>query len=93
MHYVYVYVLFSVKDRQLYVGLTDDLRRRWCQHRTGMVRSTRDRRPLKLIYYEAYLTRIEAARRERYLKGGNGRAALKKQLDVTFSRLGYRHLD
>ena len=88
MHYTYV--LFSHRDRRLYVGCTGDLKRRFNDHRFGRVRSTQDRRPLELIYYEAYPTTIEAERRERYLKGGNGREALKHQLQQTFERLRYR---
>ncbi len=88
MHYTYV--LFSHRDRRLYVGSTGDLERRLDDHRSGRVRSTQDRRPLELIYYEAYPTAAEAERRERYLKGGNGREALKHQLQLTFERLRYR---
>jgi putative endonuclease len=86
----YVYVLFSEVDRMLYTGSTKDLRRRWKDHCAGRADATRDRRPLKVIYYEAYLTQFEAESRERYLKGGNGRAQLKKQLFVTLDRMNYR---
>ncbi len=89
----YVYVLFSKKDRRLYIGLTGNLHSRYLQHCRGMVTATKHRRPLQLIYYEAYLNDKEAGRRERYLKGGNGRAGLKKQLDLTLCQMKYRHLD
>lgn len=88
----YVYVLFSEVDRCLYTGYSSDLRKRWKDHCAGRADSTRDRRPLRLIYYEAYLTPEEALRREKYLKGGNGREILKKQLVITLSRLNYRFL-
>jgi putative endonuclease len=55
----------------------------------GQVDATRDRRPLELIYYEAYLSEAEAKRREKYLKGGNGRAVLKVQISKTLEHLGY----
>ncbi len=56
MHYVYV--LRSAKDHNLYTGYTADLRQRVADHNAGEAPSTRDRRPLHLIYYEAYLLRI-----------------------------------
>jgi putative endonuclease len=85
----YVYVLLSLKDAKLYTGYSCDLRRRIREHYSGASAATKNRRPLKLIYYEAYLAREEAMRRERYLKGGNGRGQLKKQLIITLENLGY----
>lgn len=88
----YVYVLFSEMDQCLYTGYTANLQKRFKDHCAGHALSTRNRRPLRLIYYEAYLTDAEALRRERYLKGGNGRGQLKKQLEFTLKKLGYRCL-
>ena len=93
MNYMFfVYILFSLRDRKLYVGCTNNLEKRIQEHTSGSVISTRERLPLKLIYYEAYLTRAEAERREKYLKGGNGRAQLKIQLSETLKACGYKHL-
>jgi putative endonuclease len=86
----YVYVLLSLKDRKLYVGYTADINRRLKDHFEGKSIATKDRRPLKLLYYEAYLEEFEAKRREKYLKGGNGRSQLKIQLTMTLRRYGYR---
>ena len=90
MHHVYV--LISLKDRRLYVGYTTDMNHRMTEHRSGHVLSTQNRQPVKLIYFESYLTSKEAKRRELYLKGGNGRAGLKKQLIFTLAKFGYKHL-
>ena len=60
----YVYVLRSKKDGKLYIGFTSDLRSRLQTHREGEVTSTSYRRPLELIYYEAYKGRGVAKRRE-----------------------------
>ncbi|MFC1841430.1 GIY-YIG nuclease family protein, partial [Thermodesulfobacteriota bacterium] len=49
----YTYVLHSELDGNFYVGYTKDLKLRFEQHNKGKVESTKDRRPLKLIYYEA----------------------------------------
>lgn len=86
----YVYILFSTKDNLLYTGYTDDLRSRYKAHMNGFVKSTKNRRPLKLIYYEGYINELDARRRELYLKGGNGKLFLKEQLKETYKNEGYK---
>ena len=46
----------------------------------GLVESTKDRTPLKLIYYEACVNRNDATRREKYLKTYHGKMFLKRRL-------------
>ena len=77
----YTYVLLSEKDHEFYVGFTEDLRARVEKHRTGKVKSTASRRPLKLIYYEACLHKGDATKREKYFKTGFGRRFLKNRLE------------
>jgi len=88
----YVYILFSGIDRQLYTGFTDNLRSRYKAHIGGFVRATKNRRPLRLIYYEAYSRESDARRREKYLKGGNGKVELKIQLKDILYELNYKNL-
>lgn len=88
----YVYVLFSKKDNRLYIGYTNNLKKRINEHKSGRSLATKFRQPIRLIYYEAYLRWSDAKRREKYLKGGNGRAALKIQLQDIFKELRYQHL-
>ncbi len=64
----YTYVLQSAKDKNFYTGFTKNLKLRFEQHNKGIVESTKDRRPFKLIYYEACLHKNDAIRREKYLK-------------------------
>lgn len=78
MHYTYV--LRSMKDMKFYTGYTKDLKLRFKQHNKGLVESTKDRRPLELIYYEACLDRDDATKREKYLKSYHGRMFLKNRL-------------
>ena len=73
----HVYVLRSRRDGMLYTGYTEDLPRRLYEHANGYVGSTTKRRPLVLIRHEAYRTKEEAQRRERFLKSGQGRKPLK----------------
>jgi len=73
-------VLISSKDEQFYVGFTKDLKLRFEQHNKRLVEFTKDRTPLKLVYYEACIDRDDAIRREKYLKTFNGKMFLKKRL-------------
>jgi len=82
----YVYVLQSLKDKDLYIGMTEDVVRREKDHYAGKVESTRNRRPLKLIYYECYLDEDDAKGREKFLKSGSGHRFLKKQLNHFFDK-------
>lgn len=76
----YTYVLHSEKDNKLYIGYTDDLKARIEKHNKGLVESTKHRRPLILVYYEACLNSDKALKREKYLKTGFGRKFLKTRL-------------
>lgn len=76
----YVYVLKSKRDEKLYVGHTDNLKRRITEHNSGKVNSTKPRRPLELIYYEACNILNDAVKREHSLKTGFGRRYLKNRL-------------
>jgi len=80
IRWYYVYVLQSLKDKQFYVGYTNDLKSRIKEHNTGRVISTRGRRPLKLVYYEACLNQQDATRREKYLKTAWGKRYIKNRL-------------
>lgn len=68
--FYYVYILQSQKDNSLYIGYTSDLRKRIKQHNNGDSQAAKPFRPYKLIFYEAFLDRVDAKHREEYLKGG-----------------------
>lgn len=77
----YVYVLKSAKDDKLYIGSTNDLRRRLSEHNTGKVRSTKSRVPFELRYYEAFHTETNARERELSLKkDGKALGQLKRRI-------------
>lgn len=78
MHYVYV--LKSSKDKKNYVGYTKNLKLRFEQHNKRLVDSTKNRRPLKLIYYEACINQQDATHREKYLKTYLGKMFIKNRL-------------
>ncbi len=81
----YVYALLRANGT-LYIGRTSDLKRRICEHKAGKTRSTRATKP-KLIYYEAYIGQRDSISREVFLKTGDGRQELKKQLKQTLMAL------
>lgn len=78
--FYYVYVLESMSDGKRYVGMTDDLRRRFQEHQAGKSFATAPRRPFLLIYYEAGRSYRDAQHREKYLKTTEGRRFLEKRL-------------
>jgi putative endonuclease len=75
----YTYVL-RCGDGNLYIGSTDNLRRRLVEHQAGRVTATASRLPIALEYYEACRSETGARRREKQLKTGFGRAYLKRRL-------------
>ncbi|MCD6429097.1 GIY-YIG nuclease family protein [bacterium] len=76
----YTYVLKSRKDKKLYIGYTIDLKKRLLQHQNGEVESTKHRRPLELVFYEAFKDKRDAARREKYFKTEKGKSSLKQMI-------------
>jgi putative endonuclease len=84
----YTYVIQSEKDNKWYTGSTNDLRKRFKDHNSGKVVSTKNRGPFKLIYYEACINEQDARAREKYLKSGMGKRYLKNRLKRFLSLTG-----
>jgi putative endonuclease len=61
--------------------MTSDLNRRLKEHNSGKVKSTKNRRPLELIYTEEFISKQDALNRETFFKSGKGREFLN-QLDA-----------
>ena len=76
----YVYILQSLKDGKWYIGFTQDLKKRVKLHQQGKVFATKGRLPVKLIFYEAFLEKEDAFRREKYLKTAWGKRYIKNRL-------------
>jgi putative endonuclease len=76
----YVYVLRSQCDALLYIGSTRDLKKRLALHNAGAITATRPRRPLELIFFEAYRNECDAKRREAYFKTSKGKTTLRTML-------------
>lgn len=80
----YNYVIRSIKNKNLYIGCTVDLKKRLKEHNQGLVFSTKPYKPWEIIYYEACLNEEDAKRRENYLKTTQGRRLLKRRLKEYF---------
>ena len=76
----FVYVLLSKLDGKFYTGFTKDIETRLKQHNNGEVTSTKNRRPLELVYFEASVNIKDAAHREKYLKTTYGKRYLRNRL-------------
>ncbi|OGG25770.1 hypothetical protein A2960_05035 [Candidatus Gottesmanbacteria bacterium RIFCSPLOWO2_01_FULL_39_12b] len=79
--FFYAYILRSLKNSSLYIGYTSDLKKRFKEHNSGKNSATKPFIPYKLIFYEAFLNRIDAKNREKYLKSGYGRRTIKTLLN------------
>ena len=74
-----VYVLKSKGDGKRYIGFTNNIVRRLFEHNNGLVKSTKNRRPLELIYSEELDNKSSVMEREEFLKSGKGREFLKNK--------------
>lgn len=81
----YVYILHCA-DGRLYTGFAPDLKARIRKHNHGFVFSTKNRRPLGLIHYEAFLKEKDAKQREEFLKGEKGKKELEFMLAEYFRK-------
>ena len=74
----YVYFL-ELSNLDIYVGSTNDLKRRFNDHQSGAVTSTKNLLPAKLKSYIAVETELNARQLERHFKYGSGKAIAKKR--------------
>lgn len=80
MSFYFVYVLISEKDGKFYIGSSSDVEQRIVEHNQGKNISTAHRRPLKLIFYEAFRTKSDALRREHYFKTTKGKVTIRQMI-------------
>jgi predicted GIY-YIG superfamily endonuclease len=75
----YVYFI-ELSNKDIYVGSTDDLKRRFRSHQSGHVTSTKQHLPAVLMSYMAVADQTHARQLERYFKSGSGKAFANKRL-------------
>jgi putative endonuclease len=76
----YIYILESIKNKELYTGYTSNLKNRLIEHNQELNFSTKRYAPWKLIYYEACIKESDARRREKYLKTTQGGRLIKRRI-------------
>lgn len=76
----YVYVIRSVNHNRNYTGFTSNLKKRIKEHNSGTTKSTIPYFPWKLVFFEIFESKIEALKREKFLKSGQGRDLIKQKL-------------
>ena len=74
----YVYFL-KLNNDDIYIGSTDDLKRRFSSHQAGHVISTKSYLPVILKSYVAVETENHARELEIYFKSGSGKAVALKR--------------
>ena len=79
----YVYILQSLKDNGLYIGYTNNLKKRFSEHQLGQSFATKPRRPFKLIHYQAFVSQKDALETEKYLKTTRGWERIHRMLENT----------
>jgi len=75
----YVYIL-RLRNDTFYIGFSSSLQRRVNDHLQGKVSQTKNLRPLKLVFYAAFGSKIKAIYFEKYLKTSSGFAFRNKRL-------------
>jgi len=77
----FIYLILC-EDDSIYKGMTNDLYRRFYEHYTGQgAKHTQQHKPIKIIHWESFKTKGEAAKREKDLKTGYGRTWISRQIE------------
>lgn len=82
--FYYIYILESLKNNSLYVGYTNNIKKRLREHNCGLNFSTKPYQPWHIIHIEAYRNEKDVKRREKYLKNSQGVRLLKRMLKEYF---------
>jgi len=68
MQKYYTYIIQSVKDESFYIGYSSDLEKRIMIHNSRLSKYTSTKTPWKLVYFEEYVNKSDAIKREKFLK-------------------------
>ena len=73
----YTYALYDSGKDKFYIGYTNNIKRRFREHKLGNVHTTARFSALELIFYEYFASQEDAKRREKYFKTTKGKKSLK----------------
>jgi len=83
----HVYLLRSRKNATLYIGYTNNIERRLKEHNSGLVEYTRKYVPWEVVYYESFVSLIDAKKREKSLKSfGKAYSGLKLRIENSLNK-------
>lgn len=72
-----VYAISSLKTNYVYIGHTNNLKRRLAEHNSGNTPSNKSYRPFRLVMSEEFRSRSEAIEKEKELKKSHNRDRLR----------------
>lgn len=75
-----------MSNDKLYIGYSSNLKQRINDHKKAKVKTTKKFLPVKLIFYEAYINKKDAQRRELYFKTSKGKSTLNLMLKETLKK-------
>ena len=78
----FVYILKSLKDNHLYIGRTNDIKRRLAEHNRGAVSATKSRKPFILLKMIEAESEMESVHLEREYKKGYKREEIKREFGL-----------
>ena len=85
----WTYIMTNAYRNVLYIGITNDLNRRYREHKSGLIDGfTKKYRCQVLVYYEEYQQAIDAIAQEKQLKG-----LLRKKKEALISQMNPRWED
>ena len=87
MHFAYI---LYCRNNTYYCGITNNIHRRLQEHRGGLAKSTKYRRPVKLVCVLVFPNKSKAAGFEQYIKSHSGRVTLLKRLVGSINNAGGR---
>jgi putative endonuclease len=79
----YTYIIQSEKNGRYYIGHTENLSLRLERHNAGMVKSTKNKGPWVLKYFEKLETKLEANQRELAIKAKKSRIYIEGLISKT----------
>ncbi|HCQ30860.1 TPA: excinuclease ABC subunit C [Candidatus Collierbacteria bacterium] len=85
--YTYVLRCKTALKTDIYIGYTNNLRKRLEKHQSHRVPSTKEYLTISLVYYEACRSKEDAVKREKSLKTGFGRSFIKNRIKSDLLRV------